>query len=86
MTDCLLARFPCRAQTVHQRSTFAAKHRHIAIDEAPHKHVIHALVLMRELIAEVNDPPRLRYRRERHRRCALQRDHGLADDGELALH
>jgi len=52
MTDCLLVRFPCRAQTVHQRCTFAAKHRHIVIDEAPHKHVIHARVLMRELVAE----------------------------------
>ena len=52
MTDCLLVRFPCRAQTVHQRRTFAAKHRRIAIDEAPHKHVIHARVLMRELVTE----------------------------------
>ena len=52
-------RFPRRSQAVHQSGAFAAKHRHIAINDAPYEHVIHARVLMRELVAEVNDAPRL---------------------------
>lgn len=68
-----------------ERRTFAPQHRNVRLRNRSDEGVVYRRVLVSQLIAEIDDPPRMRNGVEGIRCRARERRDGFAHDDELML-
>ena len=83
---CSMRLLVCVSHFRQQRFAFRAQHGHVVASDQPDDAVVDALVLMRELVAEVDDAAAVCDARKERWVESRQPYRGLADDGELTLH
>ena len=76
---------PSSARAIEEGCTFAPKHRNVGLDKRPDDRVIPHRVLVRQLIAEVDDPSRMGNGVESFRCPTRERHDRLPDDDELTF-